>query len=469
LSFITHEAWEVLSRAPEVYVRTSRHPAVADLPPSVAVHSFDELYEQADDFSEVYGGITTSILELGKRSEGVVYCVPGHPLVGESTVTALLAQAEKDGLPIRVVAGVSFIEPVLTALRIDAMTGLQILDALDVALCQHPPLNPDIPALLGQLYDRELASDVKLTLMNQYPNEHQVTLVHGAGTEDEKVEVVPLHSLDHSRQIAHLTSLYVPALPQTSGFESFQDTIARLRAPGGCPWDREQTHQSLRSGLLEETAEVLDAIDAEDMDALREELGDLLLHLVMQSQIAAEEGNFTAADVIAGIEAKIRRRHPHVFADAHISSADEVLVRWDQIKAAERGANEPVSALDHVPAALPALARAQALTSKAAELGADYPTLGHVIAQVRLRVEALMAADNAGERTARLGDLLLVLAEWARWLDVDPEIALRNACERFEERFRSLEELAAKQGKEIGELSSVELSTLRPLSRWEAR
>jgi MazG family protein len=189
----------------------------------------------------------------------------------------------------------------------------------------------------------------------------------------------------------------------------------------------------------------------------------------MQSQIAAEEGNFTAADVIAGIEAKIRRRHPHVFADAHISSADEVLVRWDQIKAAERGANEPVSALDHVPAALPALARAQALTSKAAELGADYPTLGHVIAQVRLRVEALMAADNAGERTARLGDLLLVLAEWARWLDVDPEIALRNACERFEERFRSLEELAAKQGKEIGELSSVELSTLRPLSRWEAR
>jgi tetrapyrrole methylase family protein/MazG family protein len=455
----------VLSRAAEIFLRTSRHPTVADLPPSVAVHSFDELYEQADDFSEVYRGITTRILELGRRAEGVIYCVPGHPLVGESTVSALLAEADKEGLPVRVVAGVSFIEPVLTALRIDAMSGLQIVDALDVALRVHPPLNPDTPALLGQLYDPELASDVKLTLMNQYPDDHEVSLIHAAGTEDEEVETVPLYALDHSRQIAHLTSLYVPALPRISAFESFQDTIARLRAPGGCPWDREQTHQSLRSGLLEETAEVLDALDADDMAALCEELGDLLLHLVMQSQIAAEDGDFTAADVIAGIETKIRRRHPHVFADAHVSGMDDVLVRWDQIKEAERGSNGPISALDHVPLTLPALARAWALTGKAAELGADYPGLDQVVAQVRLRMEALLATSEPDERGSLLGELLLAMVDWSRWLKVDPEVALRNACRRFGQRFRTLEKQAAEQGIQISELSPAELLTLWPAGR----
>jgi tetrapyrrole methylase family protein/MazG family protein len=460
LSLITREAWEVLSRAPEIYVRTGRHPAVSDLPTSIRVHSFDELYEQADDFSEVYRGITTRILELGRRAEGVIYCVPGHPLVGESTVTALLAEAETEGLQVRVVAGVSFLEPVLTALKIDAMSGLQIVDALDVGLRVHPPLNPDMPALLGQLYDRDLASEVKLTLMNQYPDDHQVTLVHGAGTANEAVVTVPLHALDHDRQIAHLTSLYVPPLPQTSAFESFQETIARLRAPRGCPWDREQTHQSLRSGLLEETAEVLDALDADDMDGLCEELGDLLLHVVMQSQIATEEGDFTAADVIAGIEAKIRRRHPHVFADAHVSGTDEVLARWDQIKHAERGVGESTSALDHVPMALPALARARALTGKAAELGVDYPGLGQVVAEVRQQIEALLAAVESDKKAIRLGDLLLAIVNWARWLDVDPEIALRSACRGFEKRFHSLERAAAKQGRNVGELGPVELLTL---------
>jgi tetrapyrrole methylase family protein/MazG family protein len=138
-------------------------------------------------------------------------------------------------------------------------------------------LNPDVPTIIGQLYDRQVASEVKLTLMNQYPDDHPVKLMHAIGTDQERVEMLPLYELDRRDDVSHLTTLYVPPLAQNSAFETFQDTIAHLRAPEGCPWDREQTHQSLRRNLLEETYEVLDAIHAEDVGALREELGDLLL------------------------------------------------------------------------------------------------------------------------------------------------------------------------------------------------
>jgi tetrapyrrole methylase family protein/MazG family protein len=296
--------------------------------------------------------------------------------------------------------------------------------------------------------------------MNQYPDDHQVILVHAAGTEYCKLEALPLHELDHSRQVAHMTSLYVPALPQTSAFESFQDTISRLRAPDGCPWDREQTHQSLRPGLMEETAEVLDALDAEDMDALCEELGDLLLHIVMQMQIAAEDGDFTSADVIAGIDAKIRRRHPHVFAESRVSSPDEVLVHWHLIKEAERSTEEPISVMDEVPVALPALARASALLGKAAKAGAVHLGLDDVVTLVRRGIDAVLETQDADERATRLGDLLLMLANWARWLEVDPETELRSASQRFAERFRILEQRAARRETSVGRLSPSENRTL---------
>jgi len=357
-ALLTRQAWELLSSAEEVYLRTGRHPTVAGLPAAVVMHTFDSLYQEASDFASVYASITARVLALAKRPQGVIYAVPGHPLVGEATVMALLEQAPAQGLPVKIVAGLCFIEPVLTALKVDGMTGLQVADALDVALRLHPPLNPDAPALLGQLYSRELAGDVKLTLMNQYPDEHPLHLVHAAGTTQERVEHIPLYALDHSQQIGHLTALYIPPLPQASGLESFQETIARLRGPGGCPWDQQQTHQSLRRGLLEETAEVLDALDANDMNALCEELGDLLLHVVMQAQIATEEGDFSTADVIAGIESKIRRRHPHIFGQVQVSGVEQVLANWEAIKKGERETAEKTqSVLDRVPFALPALAQ----------------------------------------------------------------------------------------------------------------
>ena len=456
--FLTQEACEVLSAAREIYARTARHPTLAGLPAELPIHTFDSIYEQAASFSDVYAHIVERVLALGRRPDGVVYAVPGHPLVGEATVTAILEYASEEGLDVRIVAGLSFVEPVLCALRLDGLTGIQLIDALDVSQRFHPPLNPDIPALLGQLFSRELASEVKLTLMNQYPDEHPVRLVHAAGTAEQLVESIPLHSIDHSRQIAHLTSLFVPPLHRTSGFENFQETVARLRSPGGCPWDQQQTHQSLRKGLVEETSEVLDALDTGDMASLCEELGDLLLHVVMHAQIATEEGDFTAADVVAGIESKIRRRHPHVFGESPVDNVEQVLTTWEEIKRQENAADSAMkSVLEGVPSAMPALAQASALGRRAMPAGNDWINKDQVANEVNREWNRVLAADSCHEQEDALGDLLFALVQWAQLQGLDAETSLRMANRRFRQRFRSFECALQSAGKSCGELNLEEL------------
>ena len=454
---LTLEAQQVLQEAGEVYLRTCRHPTVTSLPPGASLHFFDHLYEEKSTFAEVYDEIARQIMELGRRPRGVVYAVPGHPLVGEASVQRILDLADQQDIGVRVVEGLSFIESVLTCLGLDALAGLQLVDATELAALHHPGLNPDLPALIAQLYDQSLASDVKLTLMNLYPDEHPVTLVRGAGIDRAQVLTAPLYELDRQPEVDHLTSLYVPPLPRPSSLEAFQDTIARLRAPGGCPWDREQTHQSLRPHLLEETYETLAALDADDTDALREELGDLLLQIVLQAQIAVEAGEFSLAQVIEGIDAKIKHRHPHVFGDVTVADVGEVLHNWEEIKREEKGKH---SLLGGVSSALPALARAQAIQKRVARVGFDWPDAEGVIAKIAEEVAELREAQGGKEREEEVGDLLFSVVNLARWLNVDAESALRGACQQFIQRFSGMEELCRGRGLDLSELSLAEQDEL---------
>ncbi len=456
---LTLEARRVLKKADEVYLRTERHPTVASLPSQLSLHSFDHLYEEKADFAEVYEEIAARVLALAERPQGVIYAVPGHPLVGEASVQRILALAQERGLEVRIVEGLSFVEPVLTCLGLDAIKGLQVADATELATLHHPPLNPDRPTLVGQLYGRHLASSVKLTLMNLFPADHQVVLVHGAGTAVEKVTALPLYELDRNDEIGHLTALYLPPLPEISSLESFQDTIAHLRAPDGCPWDREQTHQSLRAALLEETYEVLTALDADDMDALCEELGDLLLQILLHAQIAVEEGDFSLAQVIEKINAKIKRRHPHVFGDVVVSGAAEVTTNWEEIKREEKGEARG-SMLDDVPPTLPALAQAQSYQRRVARVGFDWPDVEGVVAKVAEEIEELQRTSDAAEREEELGDLLFSLVNLARWLKVDAESALRATNARFAHRFAAMEDLCRQRGQHLADLSLTELDAL---------
>ena len=239
---LSRKAWRTLEQAQTVYLRTTRHSCVPGLPQTdTTYHAFDAIYETTDAFEDVYATIVNTLIEAA-QTEDVVYAVPGDPLVGESTTTRILARAADAGVTVEIINGISFIEPMLKAVGVDALAGLQIFDGLDVAAMHHPPLNPDFPALVGQVYSRAVASNVKLTLMNQYPDEFEVVLIHAAGTEDAITERVPLYEIDRSEQINHMTSLYVPALGGMTSFEQFQEIIAHLRAPEGCPWDRKQTH-----------------------------------------------------------------------------------------------------------------------------------------------------------------------------------------------------------------------------------
>jgi len=460
---ITRQAWHLLSAADTVYLRTRRHPAVEGLPAHLRLHSFDDIYDTAGDFAAVYRRIADEVLRLGAAGD-VVYAVPGHPYVGEATVAAIARGAAGAGLAVRIVAGLSFVEPTLTALGVDALDGLQLFDAIELAGYLYPPVNPDVPLLLGQVYSRLLAGEVKAALMSIYPAEQPVVLVHAAGEADETVERLALHEIDHSQRIDHLTSLYVPALPVKAGLTALAETVAVLRGPNGCPWDQEQTPQSLREGFLEEAYEVLAALDAADGDNLREELGDLLYHILMQTTLAAEAEAFTLTEVIAGIEAKLKRRHPHVWGDWQVSSSTDVLRNWEVLKEREKSARgqsgASASTLDGIPPALPALARSQKIQTRAARTGFDWPDIEGVFAKLDEEVAEVRAAATADDKRAELGDVLFVIVNLARWLGVDAETALRETNERFGRRFRGVEQLAVARGLDLPTLSFAELDAL---------
>ncbi len=257
--------------------------------------------------------------------------------------------------------------------------------------------------------------------------------------------------------------------PLADTFLRLVDIMARLRSPGGCPWDREQTPESLRPYVIEEAYEVLEAIERDDPDALRDELGDLLLQVVFQAQLAAEAGRFTITDVASAVTDKLVRRHPHVFGDVEVRDADEVMRNWRRIKAEERHArgreHDPLAS---VPAALPALARAQQLGDKARQLGFDWPDMAGVLTKLReeqAELEAAVAAGNRAAAARELGDVLLTLTSVARHLDVPAEMALRDAADRFVARARRVEAAARARGAALTDLDPAERERLWALAK----
>jgi tetrapyrrole methylase family protein/MazG family protein len=344
-----------------------------------------------------------------------------------------------------------FIEPALDALALDSLDAVQLITASRFTALHHPPLNPDIPALIVQPVDLLL---IRRVLLNQYPADHPVKLVANANSAVTSLSLADLDTIEPGEE---WVALYVPSLP--GSFERFQEIIAHLRAPEGCPWDQKQTHTSLRPYLLEETYEVLDALDSGDVDALCEELGDLLLQIVLHSQIAVESGEFSMADIIAAISEKIIRRHPHVWGEIEVNDEQDVKVNWDRLKQAEKN-GERTSRLDGVSNSLPALSQAHSYQDRAARVNFDWDTIEPVIAKVREELDELLTAGTVDERAHEVGDLLFAVVNLARWLDVDPESALRSANARFYRRFHYIEQHAAEQGRALDQMPLAEMDAL---------
>ena len=461
LDQLSMRAWEILRRTETLYLRTSQHPGLSDMPSHIRWRSFDEVYEAFDSFEDVYAEIAERVLRAAQREGQVVYAVPGDPLVGEASVSSIRERAAAVGIQVEIVHGISFIEPCLALLGLDALDGLQIHDALTVAEQYHPPLNPALPALLAQVYSRSVASALKLTLMNQFADDFSVKLIHGAGGEAAWVESLKLYEIDRSSHIDAMTTLYLPPIDPLSSFEALQNIIAHLRSPEGCPWDRQQTHQSLRPFLLEETYETLEALDEDNAEALVEELGDLLLQVLLHTQISVEAGEFSMAELLQRLNEKMIRRHPHVWGDVETDGDLRQLSRiWQEVKDAEKAetASEDKSLLDGVPRAAPALLVAHQYSHRAAKVGFDWHDISGVESKFEEELAEVYAAGTDAARAEEIGDLIFVLVNWLRWLNVDdPESLLREVNAKFYRRFRHVEREAARRGKALAECSLDEM------------
>ncbi len=457
-----------LEGARRLILRTERHPAAAELRQrGVTCESLDGVYEATERFEDLYPRLAEAVLRACE-SGPVVYAVPGHPLLGEESVRRLLAAARERGLPVRVLPALSFADVVAPALAAHGETpDLTEWQVADGAALERVWWDPARPALVFQVDDGAAASRVKLALMEEYPEEWPAWIVRRAGEAGaEEVLRVPLYELDRppAGSYDHLTTLYLPPLSPEHRRKDVRDLVAvmaRLRAPDGCPWDREQDYKTLKRFVLEEAYEVLEAVDSEDPARLADELGDLLLQVVFYAQMGQEDGYFDLRDVAGGIVDKLVRRHPHVFGDVSVENADEVLRNWEAIKRTERPERESV--LDGVPAHLPALMKALEVSKRVVKVGFEWPTLDEVLAKLDEEVAELRAELPGRDReklASEIGDLLFTVVNVARWLKIDPEEALRQMVERFGRRFREVERLAAAEGRPLAEMGIAELDRL---------
>jgi tetrapyrrole methylase family protein/MazG family protein len=423
------------------FLRTTRHPAASVVGPAT---SFDDVYERAASLDEVYPAIVERLVAAAIEHGEVLYAVPGSPVVAERTVELLTADPRVE---VEVVPSLSFLDLAWARLAVDPVAvGVRVVDGHRFAV---EAAGERGPLLVAQCDSPEVLSEVKLALdagpEPSLGDDATVVVLQRLGLPDESVTEVPWPDLDRVVVPDHLTSLYLPELaaPVAREVARFVELVAALRV--GCPWDAEQTHQTLQRHLLEESYEVLEAIDhldaetGEGMEHLEEELGDLLFQVLFHSQLATEEGWFTLADVATTVHDKLHARHPHVFGDVTVEGADEVVRNWEQIKKDEKARE---SVFDGVPAALPALLQAAKVQKKAATLaeqGVDVASAAHVA----LPAAALVAADESPSDTT-IGDLLFAVVDLARLAGVDPENALRTSTTRYRDAARAAEQAMAR-------------------------
>ena len=442
---LTLEAVEAIEGADKVLLRTGRCGLRDHLvEKGVAFETLDALYERAEDFDELIRLTTQAVLDAS-REGSVAYAVFD---VRDVSVQALL----KTGADVRVIVGPPA-EEGLWAFAEGAT------DCWAASEWETWTLHADRNALIREVDTRELSAEVKLKLMDCYPEESEIYVRAGDGG----VEKTSLVELDRLPAYDHRLSVLVPAQRELTkleryGFDELNRVIHILRSPGGCPWDRKQTHETLRTNLVEEAYEAVDAIDREDMDALYDELGDVLLQIVLHAEIAREHGDFTIGDVTTAITHKMIFRHQHVFGSAKADTADEVLDLWQKVKKAERHQQTQAEVLRSVTRSLPALMRAEKVQKRAADVGFDWENARAAFYKISEEAEELSrAVEDGGGVEEEAGDLLFAVVNVLRLLKLDPEIALNRATDKFTARFAEMERLILADGKSLAEMTLADM------------
>ena len=441
--YVTEHTRAEIARVAHRYLRTDRHPSASLVPDA---DTFDDVYEAADMFADVYAEIADRLAAAAQLHGEVLYAVPGSPLILERTVRALRTDQR---IECTIHPAMSFLDIAYARLGIDPVeANVTLVDGHEFAIAAAGMAGP---LLVAHTHANWVLSDIKLAVENATGDE-PVVILQRLGSPDERITHTTWAELDRTVEADHLTSIYIPHLAAPVGSElvRFHQLARTLREQ--CPWDQEQTHQSLVRYLLEETYEVVDALHALDPedpstdDALIEELGDLLYQIEFHATIAEQEGRFTMADVAQGVHDKLVRRHPHVFGDVVADDTHTVLANWDLIKQQEKGRT---SVFEGVPHSLPSLSYADAVQRKAAKVGFDWPDVDGAWPKIEEEAAEVRAAVQAADTAAvrdELGDLLFAVVNVARHLGVEPEAALRAATLKFRRRFEQVEVLARERG-----------------------
>lgn len=451
-----------LKQAKRICVRTKEHAVLDELAKEgIEFESFDTIYEKHDDFLPVYQEIVATLLGY-LETEDVIYAVPGHPLMAEMTVQ-LLIEAEKEGkVQLKIEGGQSFLDAVFGALRIDPIEGFELVNGTTFSIHQ---VNMYKHLLIAQVYDQFSASEVKLTLLEKYHPDYPITIVTAAGSKDERIRTVPLHELDHDAEINNLTTVYVPPIQNKEDalreWSTFRDIISTLRSSEGCPWDRAQTHESLKRYMLEEVHEFLQAIDEQDDEHMIEELGDVLLQVFLQAQIAEDAGYWNLEDALAGVAEKMIRRHPHVFGNVHVDSVEDVNANWEKIKKKEhQDLNDHEPLLKGEYRATSSLQTSYNYQRRAAKVGFEWPTIDGVWNKVKEEWEEFRQEIENGTTETRLdefGDVLFTLVNLARVYKISAEDAMLHANEKFSKRFGYVEKQVMSGRKDFKAYTLEEL------------
>jgi len=455
--YVTEHTRAEIARVAHRYLRTDRHPSASLVPDA---DTFDDVYEAADTFADVYAEIADRLAAAAQLHGEVLYAVPGSPLILERTVRALRTDQR---IECTIHPAMSFLDIAYARLGIDPVeANVTLVDGHEFAIAAAGMAGP---LLVAHTHANWVLSDIKLAVENATGDE-PVVILQRLGSPDERITHTTWAELDRTVEADHLTSIYIPHLAAPVGSElvRFHQLARTLREQ--CPWDQEQTHQSLVRYLLEETYEVVDALHALDPedpttdDALIEELGDLLYQIEFHATIAEQEGRFTMADVAQGVHDKLVRRHPHVFGDVVADDTHTVLANWDLIKQQEKGRT---SVFEGVPHSLPSLSYADAVQRKAAKVGFDWPDVDGAWPKIEEEAAEVRAAVHAADTAAvrdELGDLLFAVVNVARHLGVEPEAALRAATLKFRRRFEQVEVLARERGLVLQTAGLEALDTL---------
>ena len=446
---LTVKAQKALTERIPTFVRTDRHPIVNELKKNIDIASFDDYFEKYETFNEVYGNIVNTLIEQSKQYGKINYCTAGSPYYGD-IVTKKLINEYKNKINTIIIDGMSFLDKCLKLSGYADYNNIKILDCLEA-----DEFSFDVNSfnIITQVYDLESASRLKVKLMEIYPEDVNSLIIDVLG---ENVKKVPLFMLDQEKNYGFSTYFCILPIEISKNRVYNVDNLLRivklLRSPDGCPWDKKQTHHSIRQHVIEEAYEVVDAIDNDDVDNLVEELGDLLFQVVFHAELGSEEGYFNFSDVVTDVCKKMYFRHPHVFGDVKANDVEEALTSWENSKLKEKNLTSYTDNLKNVPKALSTLSRSYKIQKRAAEVGFDWSDAWGAVLKIKEELLEFIEEynnHNIENMEEEFGDLLFALVNFARFEKINPDIALNKTINKFIDRFEYIEKNSTKDLKQM--------------------